>query len=131
VKPAHNTTKNFAPECHEASKHNLLKFGFLLLVRFNHGFTIEGRLATVLIIPSSWGSQQDVLTSHHRGQTPTPSPSRPIQPPSLLHSGDMQRDASGDATAATMVPAVPGCVWRRFGGALVHWWRGDDSMKDV
>jgi hypothetical protein len=41
-------------ECHEASKHHLLKFGFLLLVQFNLGFTTEGRLATVLIIPSSW-----------------------------------------------------------------------------
>jgi hypothetical protein len=51
-------------ECHEASMHHLLKFGFLLLVQFNLGFTIEGRLATVLIIPSSWGSQRAVLTSH-------------------------------------------------------------------
>jgi hypothetical protein len=41
------------PECHEASKHHLLKFGFLLLVRFNLGFITEGRSATVLIIPSS------------------------------------------------------------------------------
>jgi hypothetical protein len=40
------------PECHEASKHHLLKFGFLLLVQFNLGFTTEGRLAAVLIIPS-------------------------------------------------------------------------------
>jgi hypothetical protein len=40
------------PECHEASKHHLLKFGFLLLVRFNLGFTTEGRLAAMLIIPS-------------------------------------------------------------------------------
>jgi hypothetical protein len=53
------------PECHEASKHHLLKFGFLLLVRFNLGFITEGRPATVLIIPSSWGSQRAVLTSHH------------------------------------------------------------------
>jgi hypothetical protein len=53
-------------ECHEASKHHLLKFGFLLLVRFNLGFTTEGRLAVVLIIPSSWGSQQAILTSNQR-----------------------------------------------------------------
>jgi hypothetical protein len=53
-------------ECHEASKHHLLKFGFLLLVRFNLGFTTEGRLAAVLIIPSSWGSQRALLTSHQR-----------------------------------------------------------------
>jgi hypothetical protein len=30
----------------------------------NLGFTTEGRPATVLIIPSSWGSQWAVLTSH-------------------------------------------------------------------
>jgi hypothetical protein len=52
------------PECHEASKHHLLKFGFLLLVWLNLSFTTEGRLATMLIIPSSWGSQRAVLTSH-------------------------------------------------------------------
>jgi hypothetical protein len=52
------------PECNEASKHHLLKFGFLLLVRLNLGFTTEGRLATVLIIPSSWGSQRAVIASH-------------------------------------------------------------------
>jgi hypothetical protein len=52
------------PECHEASKHHLLKFGFLILVRLNLGFIAEGRLATVLIIPSSWGSQRAVLTSN-------------------------------------------------------------------
>jgi hypothetical protein len=52
------------PECHEASKHHLLKFGFLLLVRLNLGFIAEGRLAIVLIIPSSWGSQRAILTSH-------------------------------------------------------------------
>jgi hypothetical protein len=54
------------PECHEASKHHLLKFGFLLLVRLNLDFITEGRLAVVLIIPSSWGSQRAVLTSHQR-----------------------------------------------------------------
>jgi hypothetical protein len=52
------------PECREASKHHLLKFGFLLLLRLNLGFTTEGRLATVLIIPSSWGFQRAVLTRH-------------------------------------------------------------------
>jgi hypothetical protein len=46
------------PECHEASKHHLLKFGFLLLVRFNLGFTTEERLIVVLIIPSSWGGRR-------------------------------------------------------------------------
>jgi hypothetical protein len=54
------------PECHEASQHHLLKFGFFLLVWFNLGFTTKGRLATVLIIPSSWGSQRAVLTRHQR-----------------------------------------------------------------
>jgi hypothetical protein len=43
-------------ECHEASKHHLLKFGFFLLDDKPRFFT-EGKLATVLIIPSSWGSQ--------------------------------------------------------------------------
>jgi hypothetical protein len=52
------------PECHEASMYHLLKFGFLLLVRLNLDFITEGRPATVLIIPSSWGSQRAVLTSH-------------------------------------------------------------------
>jgi hypothetical protein len=52
------------PECHEASKHHLLKFGFLLLVRLNLGFITEVRLATVLIIASSWGSQRAVTTRH-------------------------------------------------------------------
>jgi hypothetical protein len=54
------------PECHKASKHHILKFGFLLLVRLNLGFITEGRLAAVLIIPSSWGSQRALLTSHQR-----------------------------------------------------------------
>jgi hypothetical protein len=39
-------------EYHKASKHHLLKFGFLLLVRLNLGFTTEERLAAVLILPS-------------------------------------------------------------------------------
>jgi hypothetical protein len=43
-------------ECHKASKHHLLKFGFFLLDR-QTWFLTEGKLATVLIIPSSWGSQ--------------------------------------------------------------------------
>jgi hypothetical protein len=75
------------PECHEASKHHLLKFGFLLLVRFNLGFTTEGRLAAVLIIPSSWGFQRVVLTRHQavfwrrcRGQR------RLLQGESLTHN---------------------------------------------
>jgi hypothetical protein len=62
-------------DCREASKHHLLKFGFLLLVRFNLCFTTEGRPATVLIIPSSWGSQRDVLTSHQAAFL-APSPGR-------------------------------------------------------
>jgi hypothetical protein len=44
-------------ECHEASKHHLLKFGYFLLDSINLGFILRERLATVLIIPSSWGSQ--------------------------------------------------------------------------
>jgi hypothetical protein len=53
------------PECHEASKHHLLKFGFLLLVRFNLGFITEGNLLLCSSKPSSWGSQLGALTSHH------------------------------------------------------------------
>jgi hypothetical protein len=48
-------------ECHEASNHHLLKFGFLLLVWFNLGFTTEGRLATLLIIPSFGVSNWSVI----------------------------------------------------------------------
>jgi hypothetical protein len=44
-------------ECHEVSKHHLLKFGFFLLDSINLGFLLRERLTTVLIIPSSWGSQ--------------------------------------------------------------------------
>jgi preprotein translocase subunit SecY len=52
-------------ECHEASKHHLLKFVFRSPTgSINLGFTTKGRLAVVLIIPSSWGSQRAVLTSH-------------------------------------------------------------------
>jgi hypothetical protein len=53
------------PECHEDSKHHLLKFGFLLLVRFNLGFIIEGNFLLCSTKPSSWGSQLGALTSHH------------------------------------------------------------------
>jgi hypothetical protein len=70
-------------ECHEASKHHLLKFGFLLLVRFYLGFITEGRLATVLIIPSSWGSQRAVLTvciENKRGTQLAQSQSVPGRP---------------------------------------------------
>jgi hypothetical protein len=35
----------------------------------NLGFTTKGRLADVLIIPSSWGSQRAVLTSHQRASS--------------------------------------------------------------
>jgi hypothetical protein len=57
------------PECHEASKHHLLKFGFLLLVWFNLGFITEGRLAAVLIIPSLGVPNWSVIyisTPHHQ-----------------------------------------------------------------
>jgi hypothetical protein len=54
-------------ECHKASKHHLLKFGFLLLVRLNLGFITEGNLLLCSTKPSSWGSQLGALTSHHQG----------------------------------------------------------------
>jgi hypothetical protein len=40
------------PECHEASKHHLLKFGFSPTGSIYLGFITEGRLAAVLITPS-------------------------------------------------------------------------------
>jgi hypothetical protein len=52
-------------ECHEASKHHLLEFGFFLLNSINLGFITEGKLVVVLIIPSSWGSQLDGDLHHH------------------------------------------------------------------
>jgi hypothetical protein len=64
------------PECQEASKHHLLKFGFLLLVRFNLGFITEGNLLLCSTKPSSWVSQLGALTSHHHGAArgwPVPS----------------------------------------------------------
>jgi hypothetical protein len=47
-------------EYHEASKQHFLKFGFSPTGSINLGFTIEGRHADVLIIPSSWGSQRAI-----------------------------------------------------------------------
>jgi hypothetical protein len=44
-------------ECHEASKHHLLEFDFLLL-NDKPWFLTKGRFVAVLIIPSSWGFQQ-------------------------------------------------------------------------
>jgi hypothetical protein len=46
-------------ECHLASRHHLLEFGFFL-DSINLGFLLREKLADVLIIPSSWGSQLDV-----------------------------------------------------------------------
>jgi hypothetical protein len=45
-------------ECHEASKHHLFEFGFFLDT-IKPWFLTEGKFSTVLIIPSSWGSQLD------------------------------------------------------------------------
>jgi hypothetical protein len=45
-------------ECHYASKHHLLEFGFFLDSTYL-GFFLGEKLAAVLIIPSSWGSQLD------------------------------------------------------------------------
>jgi hypothetical protein len=57
-------------ECHEASKHHLLEFGFFLLDSINLGFLLRKKLAAVLIKPSSWGSQLDGDLQHH---TPPPA----------------------------------------------------------
>jgi hypothetical protein len=64
------------PECREASKHHLLKFGYLLLVRFNLGFITEGNLLLCSTKPSSWGSQLGALTSHHQSIFLAPLPGR-------------------------------------------------------
>jgi hypothetical protein len=45
-------------ECHWASKHHLLEFGFFLDSTYLC-FLLREKLAAVLIIPSSWGSQLD------------------------------------------------------------------------
>jgi hypothetical protein len=52
-------------ECHKASKHHLLEFGFFLLDSINLGFLLREKLAAVLIIPFSWGSQLDGDLHHH------------------------------------------------------------------
>jgi hypothetical protein len=44
------------PELSQASQHHLLEFGFFLDM-VKPWFLTEGKFATVLIIPSSWGSQ--------------------------------------------------------------------------
>jgi hypothetical protein len=48
-------------ECRKASGINLRKCGSFSYWFDNLGFTTEGRLTVVLIIPSSWGSQRDVI----------------------------------------------------------------------
>jgi hypothetical protein len=44
------------PELSQASQHHFLEFGFFLYT-IKPWFLTEGKFATVLIIPSSWGSQ--------------------------------------------------------------------------
>jgi hypothetical protein len=51
-------------DCHEASKHHLLEFGFFLDM-INLGFLLREKLAIVVTIPSSWGSQLDGDLHHH------------------------------------------------------------------
>jgi hypothetical protein len=91
------------PECHEASKHHLLKFGFLLLVRLNLGFITEGNLLLCSTKPSSWGSQLGALTSHHHrvpahlfepNRVARSHPTWPVdalRPPSFLLSPELLR----------------------------------------
>jgi hypothetical protein len=68
----------------EASEHHLLEFGFLLDTR-NLGFLLREKLAVVLIIPSSWGSQLDSdlhqhTVSHHTAAMLSPSPGHRLSP---------------------------------------------------
>jgi hypothetical protein len=49
------------PECHKASGHQPSEVWLSPTGLINHGFITEGRLAAVLIIPSSWGSQRGVI----------------------------------------------------------------------
>jgi hypothetical protein len=102
------------PECHEASKHHLLKFGFLLFVRFNLGFTTKGRPTTVLIIPSSWGSQWAVLTSHQAVfLAPLPGIEEEEAPTSTTRSHVNYAPAGGDGRSG------PG--WRGQGLTRATW----------
>jgi hypothetical protein len=57
-------------ECHEASKHHLLEFGFSYWTD-KPWFLTEEKFAVVLIIPSSWGSQLDGDLHQHRAATST------------------------------------------------------------
>jgi hypothetical protein len=46
------------PKLSQTSKHHLQSFVSPLQERLNFGFLTEGKLAAILIIPSSWGSQR-------------------------------------------------------------------------
>jgi hypothetical protein len=47
--------------CHEASEHQPSEVWLSPTGSINLGFITKGRLAAVLIIPSSWGSQRGVI----------------------------------------------------------------------
>jgi hypothetical protein len=47
------------PELSQASKHHLQSFGFFPFRSINLGFLLRENLASIFIIPSSWGSQLD------------------------------------------------------------------------
>jgi hypothetical protein len=56
-------------ECREASEHQPSEVWLSPTSSINLGFTTEGRLAAVLIIPSSWGSQRSVIYTPSSSKT--------------------------------------------------------------
>jgi hypothetical protein len=54
------------PKLSQGSKHHLQLFVSPLQERLNLGFLIEGKLAAILIIPSSWGFQWAGHSPHTR-----------------------------------------------------------------
>jgi hypothetical protein len=89
------------PQCCEASKHHL-EVWLSPTSSINLGFTTEGRLATMLIIPSSWGSQWAVLTSHQ--------PSTPMRPVETPQPGQDTAGGSSRPARAMATPTLSGAA---------------------
>jgi hypothetical protein len=104
------------PECRKASKHHLLKFGFLLLVRLNLGFITEGRLAVVLITPSLGVPNWSVIyinTTPSWRSTPSPAEGGAAEVYSISGRG---RRGGG----LLKLRACPPNPWRRSQMPQVH-----------
>jgi hypothetical protein len=67
------------PKLSQASKHHLQSSVSPLQERLNLGFLTEGKLAAILIIPSSWGSQLAGHSPHTRNLL--------VPSPTLQHGG--------------------------------------------